>query len=657
MKKLCLFFFLVFSLAAFGQGSTSLNRFNYQGVLTDTAGTPLMTGQQISLRASVIDTSGNFLFQEVHNVAPNSSGIFKVTIGAGTITGFSIYSDIEQITQISSPLTLRVEIDSSSGYVLMDQKQLFAVPLSVLSKNSLDTLKVSLLTDIWFNSLKSGDVLHFINSSWVNGDDKLAGDTVGYSLHSQSSQYSDTTGYSSVAIPIDVDTCIYSINSGNAAFTPNAVNSVYSDSSTYSNLCQVTDSVRFGWHYKGNPTVASNSFIGTSDSQDLVIKSNNVSRLKITSSGEVQIGNSSIVNSNFSSAGTEGFLYTLTSSGYAFIAPSGTKPSVFFASDSVSFSGGTNSSGQWTASNRGKLSFGFGREILSKGRSGSFVFGDSCSAYATTYGTIPISNTDATNAFVFGKGCVGTGTYSVTIGYQSKALMMRGVSIGYKCLTQRSSAASAYGYEAVSTGSTAVALGYRVKSTGDKSYAMGSMASTNGYAGGFVYGDASSSDTLKSTAINQFKVRASGGTVFYTDAGLTTGVQLFPGSGSWSAVSDSTKKSNFNSIDVISLSSKIQSVKIYNWNYLTDPFKTKHIGPTSQSIFRTGFGEGATTINTVDADGIVLSLIKAEILTIQRIEKRLELSSGIGKEIETVSRDNSDLLKRLNYLEECLSKE
>jgi hypothetical protein len=63
-----------------------------------------------------------------------------------------------------------------------------------------------------------------------------------------------------------------------------------SGAATWNTWKQILDSGS-GWSTKGNSgTLAGTNFIGTTDAQDLVIRTNNMERLRITSSGSIGIG-------------------------------------------------------------------------------------------------------------------------------------------------------------------------------------------------------------------------------------------------------------------------------------------------------------------------------------------------------------------------------
>src|SRR5207253_2546232 len=126
---------------------------------------------------------------------------------------------------------------------------------------------------------------------------------------------------------------------------------------------------------------------------------------------------------------------------------------------------------------------------------------------------------------------------------------------------------------------------------GNYTVAMGSHASTAGQVGSFVYGDASTANTLVASAPNQFLVRAAGGAIFYSNAAMNAGVTMAAGGGSWSSVSDRNRKENFSTIEGEALLRGLQSVPVSTWNYRSQDRHVRHMGPMAQDLY-TAFGLG-----------------------------------------------------------------
>jgi len=162
-----------------------------------------------------------------------------------------------------------------------------------------------------------------------------------------------------------------------------------------------------------------------------------------------------------------------------------------------------------------------------------------------------------------------------------------------------------------------------------------------------VWGDNSTGADVSSTADNQFTVRAAGGVRFFSDPGLTSGVELPAGAGAWAVLSDRSVKENFVSVNGRELLERLSGIPIQSWNYRSQDDSIRHIGPMSQDFSAAfGFGPDDRHISTVDADGVALAAIQALHEIVE--EQELELKSK-DERIESLE-------ERLTYLEEMIGK-
>src|SRR5690348_5423482 len=134
-----------------------------------------------------------------------------------------------------------------------------------------------------------------------------------------------------------------------------------------------------------------------------------------------------------------------------------------------------------------------------------------------------------------------TGFYTWAGGYNTTALGLASFAMGYQSQALGSYAV-ALGYTGNADGTGAVAIGYRTTADADYSVAIGQRASTNGHAGAIVFSDGSTTDSTQASANNQFTVRAAGGVRLFTNATMTTGVQVAAGGSSWAVISDRNRK-------------------------------------------------------------------------------------------------------------------
>jgi hypothetical protein len=141
------------------------------------------------------------------------------------------------------------------------------------------------------------------------------------------------------------------------------------------------------------------------------------------------------------------------------------------------------------------------------------------------------------------------------------------------------------------------------------------------HEGSFVWGD-SYGAVVASTAANQWTVRSTGGVRFFTNDGLTAGVQLPAGGSAWQSVSDRNAKENFEPVDTKWIVEQLARVSIERWNYKSQDDSIRHIGPMAQDFYAAfAVGEDDKHITTIDADGVALAAIQGLHLLVQEQEK------------------------------------
>jgi trimeric autotransporter adhesin len=155
------------------------------------------------------------------------------------------------------------------------------------------------------------------------------------------------------------------------------------------------------------------------------------------------------------------------------------------------------------------------------------------------------------------------------------------------------------------------------------SYSAGFRAKSNHF-GSFVWGDSTNAD-VASSAVNQFTVRASGGTRIFSNAALSAGVTLSAGGGSWSTISDSAAKENITPVDGVAILEKLSRLPLAEWNYKSQDKSVRHIGPMAQDFYREfGLGEDNLHINTLDPDGVALAAIQQLIIENKQLKSDLQ---------------------------------
>jgi hypothetical protein len=167
------------------------------------------------------------------------------------------------------------------------------------------------------------------------------------------------------------------------------------------------------------------------------------------------------------------------------------------------------------------------------------------------------------------------------------------------------------GSNAASGAGAAVPGGSSNTASGVDSFAAGSNAQalTNG---SFVWSDdAPTTYHVTATQSNQFLARAIGGFAFYTNAHLTSGVSLAPGSGTWSSLSDRSMKTGIAALNDASILAKVAALPVSEWSY-TSERGVRHIGPMAQDFYAAfRVGEDDRHITTIDEDGVALAAVKA----------------------------------------------
>jgi hypothetical protein len=253
-----------------------------------------------------------------------------------------------------------------------------------------------------------------------------------------------------------------------------------------------------------------------------------------------------------------------------------------------------------------------------------------------------------------------TGYYTWAGGYNTIALGLASFAMGYTS-TALGSYSTALGYTANADGTGAVALGYRTTADADYSIAIGQRASTNGHAGAMVFSDGSTTDSTQASANNQFTVRAAGGIRLFSNATMTTGVQVAAGGSSWAVISDRNRKDGFLPVNGEDILNRVATLPVSTWRYRDEEDRsTLHIGPMAQDWHAAfGFTRDNTTINMSDFDGVNLA-------SIQALARRTEAQTAAIRALQagnaalqadnvSLREQNAQLEARLRRVEEALA--
>ena len=250
-----------------------------------------------------------------------------------------------------------------------------------------------------------------------------------------------------------------------------------------------------------------------------------------------------------------------------------------------------------------------------------------------------------------GNSTTASGAASTAAGHLTRATGNYSTAFGNSSVAGGSGSLVA-GSFSLANGVDAFALGLRVNANGTGSVVLGSDATVT-TPGVFMYGDRSTTNDLTTNGSNEFLVRAAGGTVFYSNAAMTTGVVLLSGTSGWQpvGVSDENRKTDFRDLDGEQVLGRLAAMPVREWRYTTQDAGIRHVGPTAQD-FRAAFGLGESDvrIGSVDADGIALAGVKA-------LDARTRATNdALARQNERLTREVVDLRERLARLEALLDK-
>jgi hypothetical protein len=243
--------------------------------------------------------------------------------------------------------------------------------------------------------------------------------------------------------------------------------------------------------------------------------------------------------------------------------------------------------------------------------------GNDVRGYAATIGGGTGNSADTSYATVGGGHAnVASDIYAmVGGGYNNDASSgYAAVGGGYSNNASGGNATVGGGYYNTASGTSATVPGGAYNSArGAYSHAAGRYARAN-HNGGFVWSDhaASATESVYTTADNQFRVRARGGTWFFSNAGMSTGAYLAAGSNAWAAACDSATKEDFRPVDRKELLDKVAALRVRDYKMKDQNDGTRHIGPVAQDFHAAfGVGENNTSINMADADGVLFAAVQA----------------------------------------------
>jgi trimeric autotransporter adhesin len=223
-------------------------------------------------------------------------------------------------------------------------------------------------------------------------------------------------------------------------------------------------------------------------------------------------------------------------------------------------------------------------------------------------------------SFAFGDQVTVTGVDAASFGASNTVSGTVGFSAGgnNEC---SAFACVAIGWMNRSAGQGAVALGERVHASGIASVALGRRAHSN-HTGSFTWADASTTDSLRSSANNRFHTRAAGGYRLFTNSAATIGVSLASSGNAWSSLSDRTLKENFAPVDGEDVLRRLRNVPVSTWNFIDAGPEVRQLGPMAQDWYAAfGLNPDSLSINQAEFDGVNLAAIQALDARTQRVRE------------------------------------
>jgi hypothetical protein len=306
---------------------------------------------------------------------------------------------------------------------------------------------------------------------------------------------------------------------------------------------------------------------------------------------------------------------------------------------------GSFGSTYWDLANLGFGSTAFGQNTRA---SGNYSFAANLTTTASGDESVALGNNgtaSADRAFAFNGTASGVG--AVAIGSGAQATSDDALALGPSSIA--GGLASITIGPSIANGNFGVAIGLQNSASGQFSVAIGKNARTANRQGSIVLGDACasfSSDSVYATANNQFVARGCGGVKFFTNQGLTSGVELAAGGSGWSAVSDRNRKENFLALEGEDVLARLRRVPVSSWNYIAQDRSIRHMGPMAQDFYAAfGLGENELMINSVDIDGVNMAAIQA--LTTR--------TDALQAENATLRQENADLRARVERIEAILT--
>lgn len=264
-------------ILASGIFAQSPDKMSYQAVIRNSTN-QLVSNQTVGMRISILQgsSSGSSIYTETHTTTTNANGLASIEIGNGTVIN-GVFGNIDWS---NGPYFIKTETDPSGGvnYSISGTSQLLSVPYALHAKTAENITGSISETDPIFNTSVAAGITAIDTANWNNhfsGDyNDLSNAPVIPTVPTNVSAFTNDAGYLTGYTETDP---LYS-SSPSAGITS-------------TDITNWNNQMSQAWNINGNNGIdPSTNFIGTTDAEDVVIKTNNTEQVRITSSGNVGIG-------------------------------------------------------------------------------------------------------------------------------------------------------------------------------------------------------------------------------------------------------------------------------------------------------------------------------------------------------------------------------
>ena len=295
-------FFAVGILLSVNVFSQAPNKISFQAVVRN-GNNALVTSANVSLRISLLQgaASGAVVYSETHTATTNANGLATLQIGAGTVLSGSFAG----IDWANGPYFIKTETDPNGGsnYGIVSVTQLLSVPYALYAQTSGSSTPGPQgpagangnnglsAYEIWLQQGNTGTQTDYLNSitgpqgatgvqgpAGVNGTNGIDGKNTLVKTTPEAVGANCATGGTKIEVGLDAN--------GNGILDAVEVNA-----SLTRYVCNGTDGVLNAWGLNGNSgTNPTSNFIGTTDVQDFVLRTNNTEKMRVTAGGNIGIG-------------------------------------------------------------------------------------------------------------------------------------------------------------------------------------------------------------------------------------------------------------------------------------------------------------------------------------------------------------------------------